>query len=117
MTKSNKMPSVDHIIKVLADELNEKTITVEPQVKYIDKNSPTLTLEEAQKFIGGHVQLVKLIDGRKILVDEDAKFKTPRPSINKEATDIVNKSGTYVWMIDVLGKAIVIEKGVRKGGW
>ena len=86
-------------------------------VKYITKQSPTLTLKEAQEWCGGHVQLVKLIDGRKILVDEDAKFKTPRPSINKEATDIVNKSGTYVWMISVFGKAFLIEKGVRKGGW
>ena len=86
-------------------------------VKFITKQSPTLTLKEAQEWCGGYVEMIKLKDGRRILVDEDAKFKTPRPPINEDASGIVNRSGTYVWMIDVLGKAIVLEKGVRKGGW
>ena len=90
---------------------------MDSMVKYITKQSPTLTLKEAQEWCGGYVEMVKLNNGRRILVDEDAKFKTPRPQINKEASDVVNKSGTFTLMIDLLGKAIVLEKGVRKGGW
>ena len=97
--------------------IKTKGENMDNMVKYITKQSPTLSLEDAQEWCGGYVEMVKLKDGRRILVDEDAKFKTPRPPINKEATDIINKSGIYIFKIDVLGKAIVLEKGVRKGGW
>tara|TARA_R110000744_G_scaffold124693_1_gene230335 strand:- start:220 stop:519 length:300 start_codon:yes stop_codon:yes gene_type:complete len=90
---------------------------MDSMVKYVTKQSAPLMLEDAQQWCGGYVQMIRLKDGRRILVDEDAKMKTPRPQINKEASDVVNKSGTFTLMIDVLGKAIVLEKGVRKGGW
>jgi phosphosulfolactate synthase (CoM biosynthesis protein A) len=97
--------------------IKTKGENMDNMVKYITKQSPTLMIEDAQEWCGGYVQMIKLKDGRKILVDEDARIKTPRPPINKEASDVVNKSGTFTLMIDVLGKAIVLEKGVRKGGW
>ena len=53
-------------------------------VKYITKQSPTLSLEDAQEWCGGYVQMVKLKDGRKILVDEEGKLK--RKPINEQAT-------------------------------
>ena len=106
--KNNEMPSADHVAKVLANELK-------PKVKYITNADPRLTLEDAQNFIGGYVERVKLIDGRRMLVDEDGKLK--KLPINKEATDILNKSGTYPFMYNVLGNVIVIESNVRKGGW
>ena len=36
-------------------------------IKTITNNDPTLTLEEAQKFVGGYVQLIKLANGQKML--------------------------------------------------
>ena len=75
-----------------------------------------LKYEEAKKFVGGDIQLIKLPNGQRMLVDEEAKVKTPRPTINKEASDILNKSGKYPLMYDVFGNAIIIDKNV-KGGW
>ena len=106
--KTNEMPSADHVKKVLADELK-------PKVKYVTNADPVLTLKDAQKFIGGYVERVKLVDGRRMLVDEDAQLK--KSKINKEATDIFNKSGTSPFMYNIFGNVIVIESNVRKGGW
>ena len=106
--KNNKMPNADHVLKVLADVLK-------PKVKYITNADPVLTLKDAQKFIGGYVERVKLVDGRRMLVDEDAQLK--KSKINKEATDIFNKSGTSPFMYNIFGNVIVIESNVRKGGW
>jgi len=106
--KTNEMPSADHVKKVLADELK-------PKVKYVTNADPVLTLEDAQKFIGGYVERVKLVDGRRMLVDEDAQLK--KSKINNVATDIFNKSGTSPFMYNIFGNVIVIESNVRKGGW
>ena len=90
MTKS--MPSADHIIKVLADELKQETVSV------IKSDKPTMTvydveptLEEAQKAVGGYVELVDLYEIGEgcLLVDEDAKLK--RKPINELATKLYNK--------------------------
>ena len=63
---------------------------IDNMVKYITKQSAPLMLEDAQQWCGGYVQMIRLKDGRRILVDEDAKMKTPRPQINKEASDVVD---------------------------
>ena len=44
------------------------------------------TLEEAQKFIGGYVELLELTCGGCLLIDEDAKLKKPVPSRNEKAS-------------------------------
>ena len=84
-------------------------------IKTITNNDPTLTLEEAQKFVGGYVQLIKLSNGQRMLVDEEARIKTPRPKVNKEASKIL-QNNHWVETVKVLGNAIIIEKNV-KGGW
>lgn len=90
MTKS--MPSADHIIKVLADELKQETVSV------IKSDKPTMTvydveptLEEAQKAVGGYVELVDLYEIGEgcLLVDEEGKLK--RKPINELATKLYNK--------------------------
>ena len=85
------------------------------KIKTIKKDDEPISIKQAQEFIGGYVTVVKLVDGKKMIVMEDALIKTPRPPINVEASKILNKSGTYALIQDVLGNAIVIEKDVKKG--
>ncbi len=85
------------------------------KTKTIKKDDEPISIKQAQAFIGGYVTVVKLVDGKKMIVMEDALIKTPRPPINVEASKILNKSGTYALIQDVLGNAIVIEKDVKKG--
>ncbi len=85
------------------------------KTKTIKKDDEPISIKQAQEFIGGYVTVVKLVDGKKMIVMEDALLKAPRPPINVEASKILNKSGTYALIQDVLGNAIVIEKDVKKG--
>ena len=85
------------------------------KIKTIKKDDEPISMKQAQAFIGGYVTVVKLIDGKKMIVMEDALIKTPRPPINIEASKILNKSGTYAFMKDVLGNAIIVNKDVNKG--
>lgn len=47
----------------------------------------TPTLEEAQGIVGGYVQMVSRPYGQ-LLMDEDAKLKSPLPPVNAQATII-----------------------------
>ena len=85
------------------------------KIKTIKKDDEQISIKQAQEFIVGYVTVVKLVDGKKMIVMEDALLKAPRPPINVEASKILNKSGTYALIQDVLGNAIVIEKDVKKG--
>ena len=85
------------------------------KIKTIKKDDEPISIKQAQEFIGGYGTVVKLVDGKKMIVMEDALLKAPRPPINIEASKILNKSGTYALIQDVLGNAIVIEKDVKKG--
>ena len=85
------------------------------KIKTIKKDDEPISIKQAQEFIGGYVTVVKLVDGKKMIVMEDALLKAPRPPVNIEASKILNKSGTYALIQDVLGNAIVIEKDVKKG--
>jgi hypothetical protein len=57
------------------------------KVKVYEGNEPTL--EEAQKIVGGYVELVDLEGYGCLLVDEDGKLK--RKHLNSEATKLYNK--------------------------
>lgn len=97
------MPSAEDIIKVLADELKQETVSV------IKSDKPTMTvydveptLEEAQKAVGGYVELVDLYEIGEgcLLVDEDAKLK--RKPINDQATKLYNQLFDGVIVGDVI---------------
>ncbi len=45
----------------------------DPTVTYLYETPPTL--EEAQKIVGGYVEMIYLPDGRQMLVDEDGLSK------------------------------------------
>lgn len=105
------MPTVDEIIKVLSNELKHETVTV------VKTNKPTLTeyeveptLEEAQKAVGGYVELVDLYEIGEgcLLVDEDAKLKN-KP-INELATKLYNQLFDGV----IAGDAIHIKQENRR---
>ena len=51
--------------------MNERTAngSMEPETKVLTKSPPTL--EEAQKFVGGLVEIVYLMDGAQMLVNEE----------------------------------------------
>lgn len=59
-------------------------------------------LEEAQKIVGGYVQMLKL-DGKQMLVDEDGLSKNLKP--NHRASEIAH---TYI-----VGTAIVLSGKAR----
>lgn len=99
MTKSKF--SADHIIKVLADELEQETVSV------IKSDKPTMTvydveptLEEAQKVVGGYVELIDLDGLGCFLVDEEGKLK--RKPINDQATKLYNQLFDGVIVGDVI---------------
>lgn len=64
------------------------------------------TLEEAQKFIGDYVELIELICGGCLLIDENAKLKRPVPARNEQASILAYR--------DIYGPAIFLHKDCRK---
>ena len=62
------------------------------------------TLEEAQKIIGGWIELVKVGDNKTLVVDEEGKPK--HKTTNKVATDMY---GNQIYGGYVVGDVIVLE--------
>ena len=54
----------------------------------IAKSKPSL--EEAQKVVGGYVEMVELPNGDQILVHEEGLF-APDPQVNNEASSLAGK--------------------------
>jgi len=84
-------------------------------VSVIKSDKPTMTvygyepsLEEAQKAVGGYVELVDLEDLGCLLVDEDGKLK--RKPINEQATKLYNQLFDGV----IVGNVIHLKPETRK---
>jgi len=84
-------------------------------VSVIKSNKPTMTvygyeplLEEAQKAVGGYVELVDLEGLGCLLVDEDGKLK--RKPINEQATKLYNQLFDGV----IMGNVIHLKPETRK---
>jgi hypothetical protein len=84
-------------------------------VRVIKSDKPTMTvygyeptLEEAQKAVGGYVELVDLEGLGCLLVDEDGKLK--RKPINEQATKLYNQLFDGV----IVGDVIHIKPETRK---
>ncbi len=67
------------------------------------KHQPTL--KEAQEIVGGYIEVIRCnsIPVKKMVVDEDARIKTPQKPINIEASKICNQG------ISILGDVIILE--------
>ncbi len=62
------------------------------------------SLEEAQQLVGGYVEMVRLPDGKQMLVNEDGRsMDLP---LNKEATEMLNPNRPG---IDIVGDVVVLE--------
>ena len=84
-------------------------------VTVIKSDKPTMTvygyeptLEEAQKAVGGYVELLDLEDLGCLLVDEEGKLK--RKPINEQATKLYNQLFNGV----VVGDVIHLKPETRK---
>ena len=77
-----------------------------PSIKVYENSEPTL--KEAQKFVGGYVELIDLENEGCLLVDEEGRLK--RKIVNQQATAIYNK------LFDgfIVGDVIHIKPSARK---
>ena len=72
---------------------------------YTPKNGTTFELEEMQKIVGGYIEIVRLNDGRIIIVNEDGlSLNLP---VNIEATNILRRDHSTTEYI--VGTAIVCD--------
>ena len=72
---------------------------------YTPKNGTTFELEEMQKIVGGYIEIVRLNDGRIIIVNEDGlSLNLP---VNIEATNILRRDHSTTEYI--VGNAIVCD--------
>ena len=72
---------------------------------YTPKNGTTFELEEIQKIVGGYIEIVRLNDGRIIIVNEDGlSLNLP---VNIEATNILRRDHSTTEYI--VGNAIVCD--------
>ena len=105
-----KQATTKDIENLLNEDYKETMATQTKTIKDI-KNDPSL--EEAQKFVGGYVELVTVNDGV-LLINEDGKSKNL--PINDEASRIYEQ--TYGVDEDIiLGNAIYIPDTLTKSQW
>ena len=90
-----------------------ETVTVIAKLKIIDDVKLEPTLKEAQAFVGGYVEMVRLDDGI-LLVDEEGKLK--RLPTNHLASAMYEK--TYGGDADIInGNAIYIPNTLTESQW
>ena len=82
--------------------------------KTIEKKEDIPNLKQAQEFIGGWVERLKLPSGDVLLFDEEGIMK--ELPINNEATKLVN-SFEVRYPITILGNVIYLPKSLRQRKW
>ena len=65
-----------------------------PQFEVINDKAFVPTLEQAQKFLQGFVEVVNLVNGDKMLVNDDMDCKEVYENRNEEATRHMIETGT-----------------------
>ena len=80
-----------HLIEHLENQGADK-LPLRPRVHTFDKEEPTLA--EAQKLIGGYVEMIFPSDGSQLLVDEEGMLK--ELLVNEEATKIAGEGHVIV---------------------
>ena len=84
------------------------------QFKTIDKKEDIPSLEQAQKFVDGYVERMKLPNGSVLLFNEDGLRK--ELPLNDEATKLVN-SLNPIYFVRVVGNVIHLPKELRQRKW
>lgn len=70
------------------------------------------TLKELQKYVGGYVEVIKLRDGRQMIVNEEAALRGDMLP-NERATDLIIQTGTTV----NIGSRGIVGDVVVVSGW
>lgn len=65
------------------------------------------TLEEAQKFVGGHVEVLQCGEVQ-LLINEEGLYK-PELTTNKEATEVARKYEYNVSSSGIVGNVIILS--------
>jgi len=73
-------------------------------VGFTNKN-PSPTSETVQDVVGGPVEMIKLADGRQMLVNEEARLQDPLPPVNRAATRYAGR--------EILGHVVILEGSAR----
>ena len=80
-------------------------MSTNPKLVIRRKKSPTL--EEAQGFVGGHVELVMLNDGSQMILNENGM--TEKLPSNRHATRIAKNSGVNMGYRGILGNVLFLR--------
>ena len=96
-----------------------------PQFEVINDKASVPSLEQAQKFVQGYVEVVNLVNGDRMLVNEDAisvsggsPFAEPLTR-NEEATRHMIETGTHIqgaWRV-IYGNVILLPKKLKQRKW
>ncbi len=84
------------------------------EFKTIESSEDIPSLEQAQKFVGGYVERLKLPNGSVLLFNEDGLSK--QLPLNDEATKLVN-SLNPMYFVKVVGNVIHLPKELRQRKW
>lgn len=76
-----------------------------PQVVIRSKESPSL--EEAQTFVGGYVEVVRLNDDSQLLLNENGILEGLPP--NRHATRMAKESGINMGSRGILGNVMILR--------
>lgn len=74
-----------------------------------------LTLEEAQEFVGGLIEVLRLPDGSLMVIDEEGKLKG-KP-VNLKATQIAHEARAIFPGDVIVGDALILKGDAVTGGW
>ena len=73
-----------------------------------------VTLEEAQKFVDGYVQVITLHDGSQVLMNEDGRTRDGKAlESNKAATAMLKPEGVLISKDGVLGNVLILRDECR----
>lgn len=89
----------------------DKIMTQFETVKYLDL---VPNLEDAQEFVGGYVETIRVPNGDTLLVNEDAGLMRTF-SVNHEATAYIHDKTD--WGMLLLGNVMLLPKSLNQKEW
>ena len=104
--KDEEQPQEPHTDEQATETKSAKIIYTDKEAEdYTPKNGKTFELEELQGIVDGNFEIVRLKDGRIIIVDEDGKLKNK--AVNIPATNILRRD--HYTTDYIVGTAIVCD--------
>ena len=83
-------------------KVNGNIVEIEP------KNGKDFKLDELQKIVGGYIEIVYLLGGKIMVVDEEGKLKGY--PMNPKATEVFQNSCKYFSLDVIVGDVLVCER-------